>query len=106
MEGSDTKVQAAYQFGNFIMKWWSLVIEVIIEHRRDARVGEYICISLKDHQIIHVSIRQWSTKKITESWYKTNDSVSDYVDEKKSNFRSVIHNLLKLLHMKLNFMRL
>ena len=82
MEGSDTKVQAAYQFGNFVMEWQSLVIEVIIEHRRDARVGEYICISLKDHQIYMCQSASGVLKKITESWYKIHDLVSDYADKK------------------------
>lgn len=58
-----TEVQSAYQFSNFIMERHSLVIEVIIEHRGDARVGEYISISLK---ILHVSQCQtnnWSSRK-------------------------------------------
>lgn len=50
-----TEVQSAYQFSNFVMERHSLVIEVIIEHRGDARVGEYISISLK---ILHVSDQQ------------------------------------------------
>jgi hypothetical protein len=41
------KVKAGYQFSNFIMERNSLVIEVIIEHDRDARVSEYISIPLK-----------------------------------------------------------
>jgi len=52
---SSTEVQSAYQFSNFVMERHSLVIEVIIEHRGDARVGEYISISLK---ILHVSDQQ------------------------------------------------
>jgi len=54
-DGSSTEVQSAYQFSNFVMERHSLVIEVIIEHHGDARVGEYISISLK---ILHVSDQQ------------------------------------------------